>query len=164
MKRVFWLIMIMFFARDCAFAQVDTFDKYNNQHLGLLAKDFRYIVANNDSVFSLYNIQTDSLIILFYDPDCSHCKKEIKKMRKDKKLNRSIRNNNCLVLTIPPDITKEEWQQTVKKMPKQWINAWSEDNDIIISKYLWRVPEVFYLDKDKHITKIEMFREDFADE
>lgn len=164
MKKILGLIFAMIVVNSSLFAQADIFDKYNNPHLNLRVKDFRYIVEGNDSVFSLYNIKTDSLIILFYDPDCGHCQDEIKKLRKDKQLNKSIKKGLCLVLTIPPDISKEEWKKCVKKMPKQWINAWSEDRDTIITKYLWRVPEIFYLDKDKRVTKIEMFREDFDDE
>ena len=164
MKRVLGLIFAMTMVSGSLFAQADIYDKYNNPHLGLMVKDFRYMVEGSDSVFSLYNLQADSLIILFYDPDCGHWKHEIKKLRKDKQLNNSIKKGLCLVMTIPPDITREEWKATVKKMPKQWINAWSEDRDDIITKYLWRVPEIFYLDKDKRVTKVEMFREDFDDE
>lgn len=142
----------------------NTFNKYDNAHLNLYASDFRYVIKNNDSVFRLYDLRTDSLIILFYDPDCSHCEKEIKKLRKDKSLNKAIADKRCVVLTIPPDITMNEWEQNLNKLPKQWINAWSLDNDLIIKKYLWKVPEIFILNKDKQIIYINMFRQEYDEE
>ena len=85
-------------------------------------------------------------------------------MRKDKKLNKAIVLKRVTVLTVPPDITRQEWEKSVKRMPDYWINAWSLDNDMIIKKYLWKVPEKFILDRDKRILDIDMYREDLDDE
>ena len=166
MKRLIIILLFLFVSLPPVKSQTEdslTFDKYNNQYLGLFAADFRFVVADSQDTLSLYNIMADSLIVLFYDPDCSHCKREIKKLRKDKQLNALIKTNRVKLLTIPPDITLQEWEKTVRLMPKQWINAWSLDNDQIIQKYLWKVPEMFVLDKDKRIVDINMYREDLED-
>ena len=157
------VLCIVFFEAFSQCGDTLTFDKYNNQMLGLFAPDFSFVINGADDTVSLYDVQTDSLIILFYDPDCSHCKKEIKKLRKDKKLNYLIDKNLVSVLTVPPDITIEEWKKTVNRMPDNWINAYSLDNDIIIKKYLWKVPEMFVLDRDKRIIGINMYREEYDD-
>ena len=166
MKKLLHILNILLLFTDLFAQNSDslTFDKYNNQHLGLFAPDFRFITTNNTDTSSLYNLQTDSLIILFYDPDCGHCKKEIKKLRKDKKLNKDIALNKVSVISVPPDITMKEWQKSVKRMPKNWINAYSLDNDFIIKKFLWKVPEMFILDKNKRIIYINMYKEEFDDE
>ena len=167
MKKTIFIFTVLLANIVFLFAQDDDtliFDKYNNQHIGLFAKDFRFITDKTDDTLSLYGLKADSLIILFYDPDCIHCKREIKKMRKDKKLNKAIELKRVTVLAVPPDITRQEWEKSVKHMPDCWINAWSLDNDIIIKKYLWKVPEKFILDRDKRILDIDMYREDLDDE
>ncbi len=165
----FTLIIVFFtliIAVNSATAQVntqniklDTFNKYTNPHIGTIAPDFRYIISENDTVFSLHNLVNDSIILLFYSINCSHCTKEIKKLRKNKILNSKIDNNNCILLTIPPDASIDEWKEYVNYMPKNWINAYCLDNDSIISNYLWKVPQVFSIDKNKCIIHVEMFSE-----
>lgn len=160
------LISLMLFCqgliaqKDTSFviSQDSVFDKYNNQHLGLYADNFN-ITLLDGSQMSLYDLQCDTLIILFYDPDCSHCKKEIKKLRKDKQLNNQIKAKTTILLTIAPDIDFISWRQTVNKLPKHWLNAWSSDNDLIIKKFLWKVPEKFVLDKRHRIVEIDMYRD-----
>ncbi|MBR1626814.1 MAG: thioredoxin family protein [Bacteroidales bacterium] len=166
MRLKFTIIIILTISFFEAFSQHSdtlTFDKYNNQHLGLFAPNFRFVINGANDTLSLYDIKTDSLIILFYDPDCSHCRKEIKKLRKDKKLNCLIERHSVRVLTIPPDITLDEWKKSVRRMPDNWINAFSLDNDVLIRKYLWKVPEMFVLDRDKRIIGINMYREEYDD-
>lgn len=165
MKRGFVYLFLAFMSIGLAFAQDSScsaifFDKYNNQKLGTKGVDFAIEIIDNDSITSLYQVKADTLYVLFYDPYCEHCHKELKKLKRDKHLNKAIKEKTIAVLTIPPDISREEWLENVKKMPKQWLNAWSKDADILIKKYLWKVPELFVFDKDKTICKIEMYREE----
>lgn len=139
--------------------KLDTFNKYTNAQIGTIAPDFRYIISENDTVFSLHNLKNDSIVLLFYSINCNHCHKEIKKLRKNKILNSKINNNHCIVITIPPDASIEEWNEYVNHLPKNWINAYCLDNDCIISKYLWKVPQSFSIDKNKCIIHVEMFSE-----
>lgn len=137
------------------------FDKYNNQHLYTKGANFSIEIPDCDSIKDLYSLNADSIYVLFYDPYCEHCKKEIKHLRKDKSLNKRIEAKELIFLTIAPDIEKDEWLKCVKKMPKQWLNAYSSDNEMIIKKYLWKVPELFVFDREKIIHKIEMYKEEY---
>ncbi|MBP3253932.1 MAG: hypothetical protein J6M30_05455 [Bacteroidales bacterium] len=135
------------------------FDKYNNQHTGTYLKDFGFVLQGSDSVYNLYSLQADTVMILFYDPYCDHCHDAIKKLKKDKALKQSIMSKSVIFLTVPPDITFEQWEQTVKHMPKLWLNAWSKEYDLITGQFLWKVPELFVLDKDFKILYIDMYNQ-----
>lgn len=148
----------------CNSQNTNKFDKYNNPHLGLQVEDFSFVTTKDDNLHTLYNIKADSLIIFFYDPDCSHCKKEIKKLRKDKHLNNLIAQDSIVFMTIPPDIDLDYWVEFAKKLPKNWINAYLEEKDLLTKKFLWKVPEMFHLDKNKQVMQINMYKEEIEDE
>lgn len=140
------------------------FDKYNNQKLGTIAPNFSLEVYKTNALKDLNSFDADSIYLFFYDPFCEHCHKEIKKLKKDKSLKRVIKEQSLVIITIAPDISKDVWSKTVKKMPRYWCNAYSNDTDMIIKKYLWKVPELFVLDKNKVVRRIEMYRESEQDE
>lgn len=147
-----------------SFSQEDSlsfFDKYSNQHYGTYIRDFSFVSSEDTGrQQNLYSLQTDSIYIFFYDPFCDHCKKEIKHLKKDKNINKAIKEKTLVFLTIAPDIDYSVWQKTVKKMPEQWINAYSEERLQLIKQLLWKVPELFVADKQKRILYINMYRED----
>lgn len=172
MKPIFHLFLLIFvvllglcesFCQDslCAILPKDSiYDKYNNAHTGLYAPNFSFITDKDTTKQYLYNLQADTIIILFYDPDCYHCKKEIKRLKKDKRLKKSLQSQKTIFLTIPPDIDYDYWHKSNHIIPDKWINAYTTDKDILISKYLWKVPQMFVLDNKKKIIRIEMYRED----
>ncbi|MDO5760860.1 MAG: hypothetical protein Q4Q06_07525, partial [Bacteroidota bacterium] len=76
----------------------------------------------------------------------------------------SIKDASLVFITIAPDVDYTTWQKEVKKMPKQWVNAYTSEKEKIIKKLLWKVPELFVLDKNKRVTHIDMYREEFDDD
>lgn len=144
---------------------INYFDKYNNQHLETYIFDITFITADDTiNKQNLYSLQADSIYLFFYDPFCEHCIGEIKKLKKNKRINKAIKENSLVVLGIAPDIDYFTWQKTQKEMPKQWLNVYSSQNAEIIKRLLWKVPELFVLDKEKKIIYINMYREDLEDE
>lgn len=163
----FWCVILSCFCFFLSYAQeqIDYFDKYNNQHLGTLVFDINFITTEDTTnKQTLYSLQADSIYLFFYDPFCEHCLKEIKNLKKDKQINRAIKEKSLIFLSIAPDIDYSVWQKTQKQMPKQWLNVYSSQNSEIIKRLLWKVPELFVLDKDKRIKYINMYREDLEDE
>lgn len=141
------------------------FDKYNNQRYNTFICDFDFVTASDSSAKqNLYSLKADSIYVFFYDPYCEHCHKEIKLLKKNKQLNKAIKDSSLVIITIPPDIDFLTWQKQVKKMPKQWLNAYSFENEKIIKTLLWKVPELFVLDRQKRIIHIDMYRQDLEDE
>lgn len=163
------LLLIITFGAHCQ-QEAEYYDKYNNSHYGLKMIDFNLTISDKSilqdtslkGVNSLYDIVCDTLIILFYDPDCSHCNKVIKKLKKDKSLKRSLQSPRVKLLALTPDLDKDIWAKQCKDsdlLDPKWINAYSEDNDQIITKLLWKVPEKFVLDTNKRIININMYNQ-----
>lgn len=141
------------------------FDKYNNQRYNTFICDFDFVTTSDSSAKqNLYSLKADSIYVFFYDPYCEHCHKEIKLLKKNKQLNKAIKDSSLVIITIPPDIDFLTWQNQVKKMPKQWLNAYSFEKEKIIKTLLWKVPELFVLDRQKRIIHIDMYRQDLEDE
>lgn len=141
------------------------FDKYNNPRYNTLICDFDFVTAlDTNTCQNLYSLKADSIYVFFYDPFCEHCHREIKLLKKNKQLNKAIKDSSLVILSIAPDIDYNTWQKYVKKMPKQWLNAYSFENEKIIKTLLWKVPELFVLDRQKRIVHIDMYRQDLEDE
>lgn len=164
--RLFCFILTCFcFFLSYTQEDISYFDKYNNQHLETYIFDISFITADDTiNEQNLYSLQTDSIYLFFYDPFCEHCLGEIKKLKKDKQINKAIKEKSLIFLSLAPDIDYSIWKKTQKKMPKQWLNVYSHQNSEIIKHLLWKVPELFVLDKEKKITHINMYREDLEDE
>lgn len=168
MKKSFLYIifLLLFFAsysqKECG---PEFFDKYTNQRYGTFIGDFTFVTAENkEEVRKLSSLEFDSIYVLFYDPFCEHCKQEIKNLKKDKGLKKALRENTLLILTIPPDIDFDVWEKEVKRLPKEWMNAYSFENERIIKQLLWKVPELFVLDREKRVKYINMYRENLDEE
>ncbi|MBR1770003.1 MAG: hypothetical protein IJ748_06065 [Bacteroidales bacterium] len=79
-------------------------------------------------------------------------------------MKKALRENTLLILTIPPDIDFDVWEKEVKRLPKEWMNAYSFENERIIKQLLWKVPELFVLDREKRVKYINMYRENLDEE
>lgn len=162
LKNLFFIV-ILSSCLSCFCQQVGQeliFDKYNNQHLGTYICDFSFGTSNDTADYSsVFSVEADSVYVLFYDPFCDHCHKEIKRLKKDSKLNKAIEAGSLVFITIAPDTEFDVWRENLAKMPKQWRNVYTSDKEKIIKKLLWKVPELFVLDKDKRITRIDMYRQ-----
>ncbi|GEM_PF-1942676 len=149
----------------CLAQNKEVFDKYNNPMLGTLICDINFTSVKDTSVKqNLYSLKADSVYLFFYDPFCDRCHTEIKRLKKNKQLKKAIKDSSLIIISIAPDIDYYTWQKEVKHMPKQWINAYCFDNEKIIKSLLWKVPELFVLDKHKRILHINMYRQEFDDE
>jgi protein-disulfide isomerase len=117
----------------------------------------------------MYNLSTDLTMIIFYDPDCGHCKKEIPviKQNYDEWLKDGI---SISVMAVSVELDREKWVDFIKTYDiGDWINAaefktfvdgeYNRENDPYVTpfpyiKQLYDIngtPKVYLLDKDKNI-------------
>lgn len=98
---------------------------------------------------SVYDTEADYLIVLFYDPDCGHCKKEIAKL---KKFYKDYKQKNVEVFAIYSEADVEYWKDFVKEKKLNWINAINGYNIDYHTLYdIISTPTIYLLDKDKKI-------------
>lgn len=112
------------------------------------------IMQNTDfQLVSLYDVQANYTIVLFWDPDCGHCRKEIPRVKKWYDENKD--KYGIKVYSVCSDTTVAKWTKSIKDFGiEDWINvdgprsitgSYHDDYDIIST------PTIFLLDKEKKI-------------
>jgi thiol-disulfide isomerase/thioredoxin len=117
----------------------------------------------------MYNIMADFLLLLFWDPDCGHCEKEIPVL---KDLYDQHRDRYKLeIFAVCSDTSLVKWKSSVRKKKMTWINVdgprtltgdHREQYDIIST------PVIYVLNNQKEIIakklpadKVELFLENY---
>jgi thiol-disulfide isomerase/thioredoxin len=122
-----------------------------------------------ENVRVLHQIETDFTVLIFYDPDCGHCKKELPviKQKHDQWLKDGI---SVEVYCVSVELDKEKWLEFIRTYDTEdWINVaefrtyvdgeYNRDNDLYVTpfpyiKQLYDIngtPKVYLLDKEKRI-------------
>lgn len=85
-------------------------------------------------------------LIIFYDPDCNHCKEIIDQLRELPQLNDAIATGGLRVMAIYPDGDINLWKRAVEEIPAEWYNGYSPDGAITENE-LYTLPAmpVFYV-------------------
>ncbi len=123
---------------------------------------------------SLYNINSDYIVICFWDPTCSHCREEVPKL--DSIYNAKWKNEGVKMFGVLTEShEKEKWQQFINEHKMQnWIHVYQtdeqkkaiEDAKKPSYKQLYDVvqtPTLYLLDKNKHIVAKKLTREQMDD-
>lgn len=132
------------------FAQ--NYDKENDNQIGDTAINFSFVNENGvQDLYSLIEEKSTNVLVVFYSPECEDCQALKKKMSKSKKLNSLIAENKLTILAVAPEVELSLWQEYKEQMPKNWINSYCEDCEPITKSYIWTVPTLFLISKDKII-------------
>lgn len=136
-------------------------EKSRNQYLlenarknrpGMKATDFVYENRNGEKL-SLYDTPVSgNLILMFYDPDCEHCKEITAQMIQNNDLKQMIENGEVTLLAIYSGEEKELWKQTANNFPQEWIVGYEQGVIDDQELYMFMATPTFYLlDKDKKV-------------
>lgn len=131
----------LLFCGICFFLNISVFAQQEEKQF----MDFSFITTD-DSVHNLSDYSSKHILLYFYNPECRECNDLKKKISKDEKINKLIEEKQLIVIALVPEVKKEYWQFFSNKIPENWVNGWKEDDDIIIKKYLKKVPTLFLLD------------------
>ncbi len=106
----------------------------------------------NGKMVNLYSIDADYVLLMFYDPDCGHCKKETPLFKAAYDSLKTIYNIKAVAVSITKET--EKWKKFIKEFGiEDWyniadlehVNPFREIYDI------QSTPRLFLLDKDKFI-------------
>jgi peroxiredoxin len=106
----------------------------------------------NGKMVNLYSIDADYILLMFYDPDCGHCKKETPLFKSAFDSLKTIYNIKAVAVSITNETDK--WKKFLKEFGiEDWynladlerVNPFREIYDI------QSTPRLFLLDKDKFI-------------
>jgi len=98
----------------------------------------------------MYQMDAKYTIVVFWEPDCGHCKKTVPKIYE---LYQKYEDDGVQVIAMYTQNEKEKWQEFVDEKGLHWINAWDPDNFTNFRLYydISSTPKIFLLDEDKKI-------------
>lgn len=119
--------------------------------------------ATNDSLrsyphagafFHLQDIKAEYTVLVFWEPNCSHCKKAVPKLIKI--FNDTLKEQGVKIIainTLSGIEGKEKWTDFVNKHKLyDWINAWNPyDYQYKLTYDIRSTPQIFILDDKKEI-------------
>lgn len=117
---------------------------------GMLAKDFNYITKEG-SVRTLHTspVGSEGIILIFYDPDCNHCKEIISLLKENPQISQWIESNKYKVLAVDVAEDYELWEKTYSDMPSEWSVGFNtdsiEEEDLY---YFPALPVIYILDRN----------------
>lgn len=102
--------------------------------------------------FDLYSLQTDYTVIIFWDPDCSHCQREMPHFYS---VWEKFKDRNVQFVAVYVADEKEKWLDYIRK--HDYLTDWIHLADLDYRsnfRYTYHVigtPRVYLLDRDKKI-------------
>ncbi len=118
---------------------------------GTKATDFAY-VTREGAHKTLYGTPAKEMLLIFYDPECSHCNEILRSLRASLLLQQLIDKGELTVLAVYTEGKREIWQESNGSLPSDWIVGMDESN--IVQKEIYDLPAMpilYLLDKGKKV-------------
>ncbi len=118
--------------------------------LGAEAPELDGLVSPDDSPISLKLMSARFFIILFWEPECSHCKEITPKLFKEYQ---ELKTLGAEVIAFNTRIDKEPWIKFISEHKLTWVNAYSPSQyRANTERYqAWSTPRIFILDHKRRI-------------
>ncbi len=110
------------------------------------------MVGINGERFRLHEVDAPYTILVFWEPSCGHCQKEIPKLKEqvwDKYQKEGIK-----IFAVYCQVEREEWENFIEKHQlEDWINVYDPYGRSNFRKYynIKSTPQIFILDREKTI-------------
>lgn len=118
---------------------------------GTIATDFFY-TDRNGKRRTLHRTPGKRLLLLFYDPACSHCTEILDRIHESPRLARLVADKKLNILAVYTEGDRELWETTKSAMPREWTIAIDESH--IVERELYSLPAmpvIYLLDRDKTV-------------
>lgn len=118
---------------------------------GSVANDFEYITRNGKKL-TLHQSATDKLLLVFYDPECSHCSDILRMLMENEQLNEAVEAGKVKILAIYAEGKRDVWEKTKRELPSNWSVGY--DLTGILDKELYdlpAMPTIYLLDSDSRV-------------
>lgn len=118
---------------------------------GMLAADFTYITRDGRRQ-TLHGTAAEETLLLFYDPDCDHCREIMEALASSERLRSAIAAGRLTLLALYADGDRAAWDCTKEQLPAAWIVGF--DTGAIRTRELYvlpAMPTLYLLDRDKRV-------------
>ncbi|MBR4787492.1 MAG: DUF5106 domain-containing protein [Bacteroidales bacterium] len=144
--------------------ELNAIDKNNE---GERANNFRIMTSTGDTT-TLYDIQSEYLLLYLQHPTCPTCQRVRKMMSDFPFLNKAIASGKLKVLTVYFEDETEVWNNYIHSPEANptYLHGWNFDQSISEKKlYDTRaIPYMFILDKDKKVLRRNVMENDLEDQ
>lgn len=125
--------------------------------VGQIATDFSYSLASAKAG-TLHKIQSDYILLLFYNPDCHACSETIDYLKQSQPINAYLQEGRLKILAVYPDSDWAIWKKHLGDIPTTWINCYDKDQSVKnrLLYDLKAIPTLYLLDKDMTILLKDM--------
>ncbi|MCH5220828.1 MAG: DUF5106 domain-containing protein [Muribaculaceae bacterium] len=152
---------ILFLEQIVATPILDNYDKLRPRNQledalknrpGMTAIDFRYETREGRRT-TLYKTQVkNELLMIFYDPDCDHCKEIITALRENQMLKSKVEDKSLTVLAVYSGDMRELWAETSATYPADWIIGYESGAMQENGSYILRaMPTLYLLNSNKQV-------------
>ncbi len=118
--------------------------------IGKQAPPIYHIKDRNGKLIPLYSVDAEYLILIFWDPDCGHCKKEMPVIRD---VYEKYKDKGVKAYAVCTEVERDKWIAFMDEYHFSWIDVADFDfRSPFREMYdISSTPKVFLLDKDKKI-------------
>lgn len=119
---------------------------------GMNAADFAYITREGTSSTLHETATAGNILLIFYDPDCEHCKEIMSELQADKVLSNAVASRKITVLAIYSGDDHGLWKRTATMFPADWVVGYEsgalQENGLYV---LRAMPTLYLLDQNKKV-------------
>ncbi|MCC7050264.1 MAG: TlpA family protein disulfide reductase, partial [Bacteroidia bacterium] len=104
----------------------------------------------NSKWVDMYKIKSKYLVLVFWDPDCGHCKKAMPYLIEAYP---KLKAAGIEFLGACTELEKDKWVKYLRENKLPWINVgdWVPESNFRYDYYIESTPQIFVLDEDKNI-------------
>ena len=119
---------------------------------GMVAADFAYVTRDGRSHMLRKTPVRGQLLVIFYDPECEHCKDIMAGLSSDPSLAAAIADGRLTVLALYAEGDRKLWESTVHNLPAEWTAGFVVSDIIESQRYVLRaMPTLYRMEADKRI-------------
>lgn len=121
--------------------------------IGKPAMDMRMLDTSATNVIPLSSVKADYTLLIFWSPDCGHCKKEIPQF--DSLYHAALKKYNVKIYAVDADLETEKWKKFIKEnnLNEGWIHVHDPSRTTNFRAFydVYSTPTIYLLDENKVI-------------
>jgi thiol-disulfide isomerase/thioredoxin len=127
-------------------------DKLRPNLIGSKAPNLDKMQSVEGYFYPLHDVKAKYTVVVFWEPNCGHCKKEIPQLHEEVFI--GLSEYNVQVYAVYTQVDRKEWTEFIeKKAVTDWVNVWDPNNFTDFrNKYdVYSTPTLYLLDEQKNI-------------